>query len=178
MVGAFWYLISLERVDTCWRRHFNESRGSYEHYCGKGHLQYDVVPKSLNDSCPYIDPDDISDSKAFNFGIFIDALKSGVVASEDFPSKFFYCFWWGLRNLRLVVVTYDSFTLFLLLFKCHLKLIFHFSLIFSSLGQNLKTSTFVVEVVFAVGISIFGLVLFSLLIGNMQVIKCPNVVVS
>ncbi|XP_024020951.1 cyclic nucleotide-gated ion channel 1 [Morus notabilis] len=142
MVGAFWYLFSLERVDTCWRRHFNESWGSYEYYCRKGHLQLQSnvvidVPKSLNDSCPYIDPDDISDSKAFNFGIFIDALKSGVVASEDFRSKFFYCFWWGLRNL-------------------------------SSLGQNLKTSTFVAEVVFAVGISIFGLVLFSLLIGNMQ----------
>ncbi|KAL0412212.1 UNVERIFIED_CONTAM: Cyclic nucleotide-gated ion channel 1 [Sesamum latifolium] len=38
----------------------------------------------------------------------------------------------------------------------------------SSLGQNLKTSTFVGEILFAVSISIVGLVLFSLLIGNMQ----------
>ncbi|KAL2251824.1 UNVERIFIED_CONTAM: Cyclic nucleotide-gated ion channel 1 [Sesamum indicum] len=38
----------------------------------------------------------------------------------------------------------------------------------SSLGQNLKTSTFVGEILFAVFISIVGLVLFSLLIGNMQ----------
>ncbi|KAL0412215.1 UNVERIFIED_CONTAM: Cyclic nucleotide-gated ion channel 1 [Sesamum latifolium] len=37
----------------------------------------------------------------------------------------------------------------------------------SSLGQNLKTSTFVGEILFAVSISIVGLVL-SLLIGNMQ----------
>ena len=37
----------------------------------------------------------------FNFGIFLDALQSGVVeTSTDFPQKFFYCFWWGLRNLR------------------------------------------------------------------------------
>ncbi|CAJ1974374.1 unnamed protein product [Sphenostylis stenocarpa] len=35
----------------------------------------------------------------FNFGIFLDALQSGVVESRDFPQKFFYCFWWGLRNL-------------------------------------------------------------------------------
>lgn len=40
----------------------------------------------------------------------------------------------------------------------------------SSLGQNLKTSTNVAEIAFAIFISIFGLVLFSLLIGNMQVI--------
>ncbi|XAR62971.1 hypothetical protein NMG60_11022732 [Bertholletia excelsa] len=38
----------------------------------------------------------------------------------------------------------------------------------SSLGQNLKTSTFPGEILFAVFISILGLVLFSLLIGNMQ----------
>ncbi|KAK6141073.1 hypothetical protein DH2020_025185 [Rehmannia glutinosa] len=39
---------------------------------------------------------------------------------------------------------------------------------FCSLGQNLKTSTFVGEILFAVFISVIGLVLFSLLIGNMQ----------
>ncbi|KAJ9679727.1 hypothetical protein PVL29_021595 [Vitis rotundifolia] len=38
----------------------------------------------------------------------------------------------------------------------------------SSLGQNLKTSTYVPEICFAVFISIAGLVLFSFLIGNMQ----------
>ncbi|MED6144313.1 Cyclic nucleotide-gated ion channel 1 [Stylosanthes scabra] len=73
----------------------------------------------------------------FDFGIFLDALQSGVVASEDFPQKFFYCFWWGLQNL-------------------------------SSLGQNLKTSTYVWEICFAIFISIAGLVLFAFLIGNMQ----------
>ncbi|CAD5179024.1 unnamed protein product [Musa acuminata subsp. malaccensis] len=38
----------------------------------------------------------------------------------------------------------------------------------SSLGQNLQTSTYLGEILFAVFISISGLVLFSLLIGNMQ----------
>ncbi|XP_020265236.1 cyclic nucleotide-gated ion channel 1 [Asparagus officinalis] len=38
----------------------------------------------------------------------------------------------------------------------------------SSLGQNLETSTYVWEILFAVFISISGLVLFALLIGNMQ----------
>jgi hypothetical protein len=43
------------------------------------------------------------------------------------------------------------------------------SLICSSLGQNLQTSTYVWEIAFAMFIAIIGLVLFSLLIGNMQV---------
>ncbi|XVE64355.1 hypothetical protein DITRI_Ditri07aG0094600 [Diplodiscus trichospermus] len=38
----------------------------------------------------------------------------------------------------------------------------------SSLGQNLETSTYALEICFAVFISISGLVLFSFLIGNMQ----------
>ncbi|KAF5200639.1 Cyclic nucleotide-gated ion channel [Thalictrum thalictroides] len=46
----------------------------------------------------------------------------------------------------------------------------------SSLGQNLATSTYVGEIVFAVSISIFGLVLFSLLIGNMQTYLQSNTV--
>lgn len=46
---------------------------------------------------------------------------------------------------------------------------FHLNLILSSFGQNLKTSTFIGEILFAITISIAGLVLFSLLIGNMQV---------
>lgn len=39
----------------------------------------------------------------------------------------------------------------------------------SSLGQNLLTSTFVGEINFAIIIAILGLVLFALLIGNMEV---------
>ncbi|KAF8393809.1 hypothetical protein HHK36_020007 [Tetracentron sinense] len=46
-------------------------------------------------SCPFKEPN----TTLFDFGIFIDALKSGVVESRDYPQKFFYCFWWGLQNL-------------------------------------------------------------------------------
>lgn len=45
----------------------------------------------------------------------------------------------------------------------------------SSLGQNLITSTYLSEIYFAVAIALLGLVLFGLLIGNMQVIqKCST----
>ncbi|PON51343.1 Voltage dependent potassium channel [Parasponia andersonii] len=141
-VGAFWYLFSLERLDECWRGVFKGKKWDVNYvYCSQNRSQdpkisnVTTLATMLNASCPFIDPDQVQNT--FNFGIFTDALKSGVVESTDFSSKFFYCFWWGLRNL-------------------------------SSLGQNLKTSTFVWEIIFAVFISVFGLILFSLLIGNMQ----------
>ncbi|CAH9110215.1 unnamed protein product [Cuscuta europaea] len=131
-LGAFWYLFSIERQTTCWQRACGNSSSCHHAslYCGDDHTAFLT---RLNDSCPT----DKEDPSKFDFGIFLDALQSGVVESRDFPQKFFYCFWWGLQNL-------------------------------SSLGQNLKTSTFIWEICFAVFISIAGLVLFSFLIGNMQ----------
>eukprot|EP00262_Sarcandra_glabra_P006511 TRINITY_DN1883_c0_g3_i2.p1 TRINITY_DN1883_c0_g3~~TRINITY_DN1883_c0_g3_i2.p1 ORF type:complete len:716 (-),score=91.51 TRINITY_DN1883_c0_g3_i2:207-2354(-) len=131
VIGALWYLLAIEREDTCWRRACKKLDGCNisSLYCGSGN----VFKGPLNTSCP-IDPDAETN---FDYGIYYPALQSKVVQSRDFPQKFFYCFWWGLQNL-------------------------------SSLGQNLKTSTFVWEISFAVFISISGLVLFSFLIGNMQ----------
>ncbi|WJX34165.1 Cyclic nucleotide-gated ion channel 1 [Trifolium repens] len=54
-----------------------------------------AIATFLNASCPIQSPN----TTLFNFGIFLDALQSGVVGSTDFPQKFFYCFWWGLKNL-------------------------------------------------------------------------------
>ncbi|ONI23400.1 hypothetical protein PRUPE_2G186900 [Prunus persica] len=138
VVGAFWYLFSVEREYSCWRKQCHGDDGCKKVlYCDPKYKADSSWIKIKKASCPFIDPDQIKNSTVFNFGIFTDALQSGVLETRDFPKKFLYCFWWGLRNL-------------------------------SSLGQNLKTSTFVWEIVFAVFISIFGLVLFSLLIGNMQ----------
>ncbi|XP_023636470.1 putative cyclic nucleotide-gated ion channel 13 isoform X2 [Capsella rubella] len=135
--GALWYLISVEREDRCWR----EACEKRPEVCTFRFLYCDKNSTVRNDflttSCPFTNPDDITNSTVFNFGIFTDALKSGIVESDDFWKKFFYCFWWGLRNL-------------------------------SALGQNLNTSKFVGEIIFAVSICISGLVLFALLIGNMQ----------
>ncbi|XP_027933201.1 cyclic nucleotide-gated ion channel 1-like [Vigna unguiculata] len=131
VVGAFWYLLSVESELRCWRRQVKGVSLSCRNRTP------DVIT-ALNQTCSLVDPDDIKDRQSYNFGIFFDALHSRVVQSTtDFPEKFFYCFWWGLRNL-------------------------------SSLGQDLKTSTYVPEIIFAIFIAIFGLVLFSLLIGNMQ----------
>ncbi|KAK8509674.1 hypothetical protein V6N13_093529 [Hibiscus sabdariffa] len=138
VVGAFWYLFSIERQDQCWRDALGNGDKSAL-YCLKETIpeRNETLVNLLNTTCPLTDPDDIKDPNVFNFGIFIDALDSGVVGTMNFPRKFLFCFWWGLRNL-------------------------------SSLGQGLETSTFELEILFALAICIGGLILFALLIGNMQ----------
>ncbi|KAF8026978.1 hypothetical protein BT93_E0027 [Corymbia citriodora subsp. variegata] len=92
----------------------------------------------LATACPPIEPDRIENSTQFDFGIFIDALQSRVVESTTDFPQKLCYCFWW--GLRNL----------------------------SSLGQNLKTSKYEGEIVFAVTIAIAGLVLFSLLIGNMQ----------
>lgn len=134
--GAFWYLFSIDREVKCWHKFCQKPDcNSTFLYCNPAQIGSNTL--FLDTACPLLEADEIKNSTQFNFGIAIDALKSGVVETQDFPKKLFYCFWWGLRNL-------------------------------SSLGQNLKTSTYVGEIFFAVSIAIAGLVLFALLIGNMQ----------
>ncbi|GKV44393.1 hypothetical protein SLEP1_g51583 [Rubroshorea leprosula] len=139
VLGAIWYLLSLERQYRCWRNVAgkNETKLAFLYCDHKNKSSEDDFLRLLDTNCSLINPDDITNSTVFNFGIFSEALQSEIVEARRFRKKFFYCFWWGLRNL-------------------------------SSLGQNLQTSTFVGEIIFAVFISIVGLVLFSLLIGNMQ----------
>ncbi|KAJ6878460.1 hypothetical protein NC652_032083 [Populus alba x Populus x berolinensis] len=98
IIGAFWYLFSIERQDTCWHevcKDQAECDTKYQ-YCGD-HRRKNYT--FLTESCPFIQPDQVHNPTVFNFGIFIDALDSGAVESTYFPRKFFYCFWWGLRNL-------------------------------------------------------------------------------
>lgn len=97
VVGAFWYLFAIERQDRCWQDACTAGN-CHLLYCGEG------VNPAAERSCPLLEPREIKNPSDFDFGIFLDALKSGVVETGDFPKKFFYCFWWGLRSLRLVHV--------------------------------------------------------------------------
>ncbi|EOY29537.1 Cyclic nucleotide gated channel 5 isoform 2, partial [Theobroma cacao] len=143
IVGAFWYLLAVERNDTCWRRACRDSGSDKCNkdflYCGnqqmEGYSTWAGIRSSvLSDKCP---ADDNNDNPPFDFGIFTNALSSGIVSSTNFFSKYCYCLWWGLQNL-------------------------------STLGQGLQTSTYPGEVIFSIALAIFGLILFALLIGNMQ----------
>lgn len=132
VIGASWYLLSIERLTSCWIRTCQKNNCSSTLF-DQEHSDRELIKQLLNQGCPVQTPN----TENFNFGIFLKALQSRVVESKNFPQKLFFCFWWGLQNL-------------------------------SSLGQNLNTSTTVWEICCAVFISISGLVLFSLLIGNMQ----------
>ncbi|CAN6705933.1 unnamed protein product [Malus baccata var. baccata] len=104
-------------------------------YCDNNSTTLKDITLLLNHSCSI----NVSENtpSPYDFGIFLDSLRSGNTASLDFPRKFFYSFWWGLRNL-------------------------------SNFGTNLITSTHVWENLFAILISIIGLLLFLYLIGNVQ----------
>ncbi|KAL6281001.1 hypothetical protein ACE6H2_017882 [Prunus campanulata] len=139
VIGALWYFFAIQRETVCWQYACRSEKGCEP----KTFSCDDPSPRNiqvLNDLCP-IKP---SNATFFDFGIFKDAVQSGVLQSTDFPEKFLYCFWWGLLNL-------------------------------SSFGQNLETSTYAWENLFAVFISIIGLLLFLYLIGNLQVPKLKEI---
>ncbi|CAL5402154.1 unnamed protein product [Camellia sinensis] len=139
IVGAFWYLLSVERNDTCWQKACKSNRlcDTDFLYCGNQNMTgygdwKDVSYSVLSSACSVT-----VDNPPFDFGIFKQALSSGIVSSTEFLSKYCYCLWWGLQNL-------------------------------STLGQGLQTSTYPGESIFSIALAIFGLILFALLIGNMQ----------
>ncbi|KAF8400518.1 hypothetical protein HHK36_013817 [Tetracentron sinense] len=139
IVGAFWYLLAVERNDACWQKACIDSGKCITNYlyCGNRHMEgygtwRNISESVLNTKCSVDD-----DHPPFNYGIYTQALSSGIVASRKFLSKYCYCLWWGLQNL-------------------------------STLGQGLQTSTYPGEVLFSIALAIFGLILFALLIGNMQ----------
>ncbi|CAN6705926.1 unnamed protein product [Malus baccata var. baccata] len=135
VLGAFWYFFSIQRETSCWHQACVKPNMTAvsPFYCD----DLDTTPRNiisfLNESCPINVP--ANTTPPFDFGIFLASLQSGNTASLDFPSKFFYSFWWGLRNL-------------------------------SNYGTNLTTSTYVWENLFAILISIIGLLLFLYLLGN------------
>ncbi|KAL2897563.1 putative cyclic nucleotide-gated ion channel 14 [Bienertia sinuspersici] len=139
ILGAAWYLMSVERYTSCWKSACRNEVSSIG--C---HLRYlDCSTKDDTDRIFWAnstkvfslcDPDNQDD--AFDYGIFGNVIDKGVI-SDSFMIKYLYCLWWGLQQL-------------------------------SSFGQELDTSTFVWETIFCSLIAIMGLILFALLIGNME----------
>ncbi|XP_030526570.1 protein CNGC15b-like [Rhodamnia argentea] len=137
--GACWYLLSIERQVSCWRMACDQENPP---------CQYSFF------DCRYAqDPGRVTWYASTNvttlcngggtgspiqFGIYFNGVTNAI-GSCKFFSKYFYSLWWGLNNL-------------------------------SCMGQNLEftSSTYVAELLFTIAVAILGLVLFTLLIGNMQ----------
>ncbi|KAK7272160.1 hypothetical protein RJT34_28590 [Clitoria ternatea] len=135
ILGACWYLLSIERQEACWRSVCDLEKSFCEYGFFDCHRVKDTLriswflASNITNLCS-------PNANFYPFGIYADAMTSQVTSSAFF-NKYFYCLWWGLRNL-------------------------------SSLGQGLLTSTLVGEIMVAIVVATLGLVLFALLIGNMQ----------
>lgn len=106
--GALWYLLAVERKDACWAdacRHSEECNGKFSLlYCMHERAEADmtawrnITHEVLEKNCA------ATDDSPFNYGIYAKAVSSGVVDSEDFITKYCYCLWWGLQNLRQAIL--------------------------------------------------------------------------
>ncbi|XP_021811869.1 cyclic nucleotide-gated ion channel 1-like [Prunus avium] len=139
ILGAFWYFFSIQREISCWHKacvnhSIDSAQCTNTVYCN-GQTTTSRNITFVNEHCPLDTPD--NSTSPFDFGIFLDSLKNQNTEHIKFGKKFFYSFWWGLRNL-------------------------------SNFGTNLTTSTYVWENLFAILISVIGLLLFLYLIGNVQ----------
>ncbi|KAK6936062.1 Ion transport domain [Dillenia turbinata] len=135
VIGAAWYLLSMERMEACWRSVCDSAKPT----CNYGFFDCNSIGNSDRDS--WYGSSNVTNlctpgSGYYQFGIYANAVTN-VIGISKFFNKYFYCLWFGLQQL-------------------------------TCLGQNLSTSTYVGEINFAILIAILGLILFALLIGNMQ----------
>ncbi|KAK9904375.1 hypothetical protein M0R45_000809 [Rubus argutus] len=99
VLGAFWYYFSIQQETTCWYRACKKhsTRGCM-FYCNENMTSRNTTfINSIDEFCLVDVP--TNETTSFDFGIFLDSLKNGNTGSIHFAKKFFYSFWWGLRNL-------------------------------------------------------------------------------
>lgn len=107
VLGALWYLLSIERQYTCWVTECSKENGTMglplcnPSFLDCSSLELPERKAWLNSSLVRASCDATSSSVTFNFGMFADALNNEIVAAT-FLEKYLYCLWWGLRNLRLI----------------------------------------------------------------------------
>ncbi|XP_049396882.1 probable cyclic nucleotide-gated ion channel 16 [Solanum stenotomum] len=139
VLGAIWYLMSIERHFSCWKDEcVKKKKGSPN--CNKDYLDCSSLNKpgrqEWSETTEVFNSCDATRDITFEFGMFGDA-NTERVTSAGFFDRYFYCLWWGLKSL-------------------------------SSYAQSITTSTNIVETLLSSLICLLGLVFFALLIGNMQ----------
>jgi len=99
VLGALWYLFSVQRQESCWR----EACLLQGTACQT--MFFDCKTVSGNRSIWYelsnITSLCTTSNGFYPFGIYGEALDAKLTSSS-FTQKYFYCFWWGLKNLRYV----------------------------------------------------------------------------
>ncbi|PRQ32648.1 putative potassium channel, voltage-dependent, ERG [Rosa chinensis] len=99
VLGAFWYYFSIQQETSCWHRACKKHGGvKCNFYCHENMTSRDLTFINSIDKYCLVDVP-ANETAPFDFGIFLDSLKNNNTASIQFPKKFFYSYWWGLRNL-------------------------------------------------------------------------------
>ncbi|BBN13239.1 cyclic nucleotide gated channel, plant [Marchantia polymorpha subsp. ruderalis] len=140
VVGACWYLLAIERQDTCWRDACPLDTNCVLSYfdCGSRSNGLSAARSAWRSTTNVTQLcTSATENGPFNYGLFNLALSNKITSSVKFVDKYFYCLWFGLLNL-------------------------------SSLGQSMTPVASVGETLFAIIIIVVGLSLFGRLIGNMQ----------
>lgn len=109
IVGSTWYVLSIRRQYECWKgecskeinkTHSPSCKISFLDCSSEGNPERDAWLKisKVAESC------DANDDKDFDFGMFAEAFTNEV-AGAVFIEKYFYCLWWGMRNLWYALVS-------------------------------------------------------------------------
>jgi hypothetical protein len=112
VLGASWYLLSVDRYTTCWKSLCKKERSPHNCflYLDCSSLNNDMRKIWVNTTDVFNRCDPSNDDIPFKYGLFENALTKHVVSS-NFVSKYLYCLWWGLQQLRyamvLTVISYE-----------------------------------------------------------------------
>ncbi|VFQ87272.1 unnamed protein product [Cuscuta campestris] len=140
--GAYWYLLAVERKNACW-----------EQAC------LDSPDCSANYSLLYCAQDGESRANITNWrDTSQQVLNKNCAADENSTFKY------GIYAQAVSAGILDSEEFFSKYSYC----LWWGLQNLSTLGQGLETSTYPLEVIFSIALGILGLLLFALLIGNMQ----------
>ena len=99
MLGALWYLLSVDRQTFCWK-----TSCLSETDCHIKYLDCDTTLNATwaNTTAVFSQCNASDGTISFDFGMFGPALSNQAPA-QSFAMKYFYSLWWGLQNLRYVL---------------------------------------------------------------------------
>ncbi|XP_010546020.1 PREDICTED: probable cyclic nucleotide-gated ion channel 16 [Tarenaya hassleriana] len=150
VLGAAWYVLSIQRQHDCWRRECRkEVNTTHSPSCAPIFLDCGTLNDPARQAWMRISQVLTNcdarndDEEHFQFGMFADAFTNDVT-SASFIDKYFYCLWWGLRNLssygqNLAASTLSSETIFSC-FICVAGLVF-FSHLIGNVQNYLQSTT-------------------------------------
>ncbi|XP_057520056.1 putative cyclic nucleotide-gated ion channel 8 isoform X2 [Amaranthus tricolor] len=141
VTGALWYLLAVERIDTCWQKAcLSEGDRCNEDLLYCGNHEIDTYETWRN--------------------ISVEIIGKMCSVEDIGPTSFNF----GIYTQAIssnIVQSQTFFTKFCYCLWWGLQNL-------STLGQGLQTSTYPGEIIFSICLAISGLILFALLIGNMQ----------